>query len=50
MLEDNGFDPALVQLAAEADGEGLAKTLAERPEVAIIDYTGGPGFGGWLEQ
>ena len=21
-----------------------------RPEVAIIDYTGGPGFGGWLER
>ena len=48
MLRDNGFDPALVQLAAESDGEGLAKTLATRPEVAIIDYTGGPGFGGWL--
>ena len=29
----------------ESDGEGLAKTLAERPEVAIIDYTGGPGSG-----
>jgi len=47
VLRDNGFDPALVQLAAESDGEGLAKTLAARPEVAIIDYTGGPGFGGW---
>ena len=50
VLEDAGFDPALVQLAAENDGQGLAKTLAERPEVAIIDYTGGPGFGAWLEQ
>ena len=30
VLEAAGFDPALVQLAAEADGEGLAKTLAER--------------------
>jgi phenylacetic acid degradation protein paaN len=50
VLRDNGFDPALVQLAAEGDGEGLARTLAERPEVAIIDYTGGPGFGGWLER
>ncbi len=42
VLEEAGFDPALVQLAAEADGQGLAKTLAERDEVAIIDYTGGP--------
>ena len=50
VLRDNGFDPALVQLAPESDGEGLAKTLAERPEVAIIDYTGGSGFGGWLER
>jgi phenylacetic acid degradation protein paaN len=40
----------LVQLAAEAEGEGLAKTLAERDEVEIIDYTGGPGFGSWLEE
>jgi phenylacetic acid degradation protein paaN len=50
VLRDNGFDPALVQLAAESDGEGLAKTLALRPEVASIDYTGGPSFGGWLER
>ncbi len=50
MLRDAGFDPALVQLAAEAEGEGLAKTLAERDEVEIIDYTGGPGFGSWLEE
>jgi phenylacetic acid degradation protein paaN len=50
VLRDNGFDPALVQLAAESDGEGLARTLAQRPEVTSIDYTGGPGFGGWLER
>ena len=50
VLGEAGFDPALVQLAPEADGQGLAKTLARRPEVAIIDYTGGPGFGAWLEE
>ncbi|GAA2017087.1 phenylacetic acid degradation protein PaaN [Terrabacter terrae] len=50
VLVEAGFDPALVQLAAEADGQGLAKTLAERDEVAIIDYTGGPTFGAWLEE
>jgi phenylacetic acid degradation protein paaN len=49
VLAEAGFDRALVQLAAEDDGQGLAKTLALRPEVAIIDYTGGPGFGRWLE-
>lgn len=50
VLAEAGFDPALVQLAAEADGQGLARTLAERDEVAIIDYTGGPTFGAWLEE
>ncbi len=50
VLTEAGFDPALVQLAAEDDGEGLAKELALRPEVALIDYTGGPAFGRWLEQ
>lgn len=50
VLAGAGFDPALVQLAAEADGQGLAKTLAERDEIAIIDYTGGPAFGAWLEE
>ncbi len=49
-LRDAGFDPNLVTLAPEADGEGLAKTLALDPRVAIIDYTGGPAFGHWLEQ
>ncbi|MDQ6934596.1 MAG: phenylacetic acid degradation protein PaaN [Actinomycetota bacterium] len=50
VLAEQGFDPALVQLAAEADGQGLAKTLAERDEVALIDYTGGPSFGEWLQR
>ncbi len=50
VLAEAGFSPALVQLAAEGDGERLAADLALRPEVAIIDYTGGPGFGSWLER
>jgi len=50
VLAEHGFDPDLVVLAAEADGQGLAKDLAQHPRTAIIDYTGGPGFGTWLEQ
>ncbi|WP_406832959.1 phenylacetic acid degradation protein PaaN [Pedococcus sp. KACC 23699] len=50
VLAAAGFSPDLVQLAPEADGEGLAKVLAERDEVRIIDYTGGPTFGAWLEE
>lgn len=48
-LADAGFDPNLVCLAAETPGEGLAKPLALRPEVKIIDYTGSTEFGDWLE-
>ncbi|MEV6163572.1 phenylacetic acid degradation protein PaaN [Streptomyces sp. NPDC052052] len=49
VLVEAGFDPNLVALAAERPGEGIAKTLALRPEIKIIDYTGSPAFGEWLE-
>ncbi|MGC5410005.1 phenylacetic acid degradation protein PaaN, partial [Streptomyces sp. DT225] len=49
VLAEAGFDPNLVALAAERPGEGIAKTLAVRPEVKIIDYTGSTEFGDWLE-
>ncbi len=48
-VAEAGFDPNLVCLAAEAPGEGLAKSLAVRPEIRIIDYTGSTAFGDWLE-
>ncbi|MEW2406654.1 phenylacetic acid degradation protein PaaN [Streptomyces griseoviridis] len=48
-LADAGFDPNLVALAAERPGEGIAKTLATRPEIRIVDYTGSTAFGDWLE-
>jgi phenylacetic acid degradation protein paaN len=49
VLAEAGFDPNLVLLAAEAPGEGLASTLAVRPEVRIIDFTGSTSYGEWLE-
>jgi phenylacetic acid degradation protein paaN len=49
VLAEAGFDPNLVALAVEHPGEGIAKTLAVRPEVRIIDYTGSTAFGDWLE-
>ncbi|MFF3954015.1 phenylacetic acid degradation protein PaaN [Streptomyces sp. NPDC001890] len=49
VLAEAGFDPDLVALAAERPGEGIAKTLALRPEIKIIDYTGSTAFGDWLE-
>ncbi|KUJ64875.1 aldehyde dehydrogenase [Streptomyces albus subsp. albus] len=49
VLAEAGFDPNLVALAAERPGEGLAKVLATRPEIRVIDYTGSTAFGDWLE-
>ncbi|MEU6849385.1 phenylacetic acid degradation protein PaaN [Actinacidiphila alni] len=49
VLAEAGFSPDLVCLAVERPGEGLAKTLALRPEVRVIDYTGSTAFGDWLE-
>jgi phenylacetic acid degradation protein paaN len=50
VLGEAGFDPDLVALAVERPGEGLAKTLAVRPEIRLIDYTGSTEFGVWLER
>ncbi|MFD7015067.1 phenylacetic acid degradation protein PaaN [Streptomyces sp. NPDC059928] len=49
VLAEAGFDPNLVALAADRPGEGIAKALAVRPEIKIIDYTGSSEFGDWLE-
>ena len=50
VLREAGFDPALVVLAAEAPGEGLASVLAVRPEVRVVDFTGSTAYGEWLER
>ena len=50
VLAEAGFDPGLVQLAAEAPGEKVASVLAVRPEVKIIDFTGSTAYGEWLER
>ena len=50
VLSEAGFDPNLVTLAAEDPADGLAKTLALRPEVRLIDFTGSNAFGDWLED
>jgi len=50
VLAEAGHDPFLVTLAAEDPADRLAATLAVRPEVRLIDYTGGSAFGEWLEE
>jgi phenylacetic acid degradation protein paaN len=49
VLAEAGFDPDLVTLAAEEPHDGLAAELAVRPEVKLVDFTGGNAFGDWLE-
>jgi phenylacetic acid degradation protein paaN len=50
VLAEAGFDPHLVTLAAEEPADKLASSLALRPEVRLIDFTGGNAFGDWLEK
>ncbi|MHC5113356.1 MAG: phenylacetic acid degradation protein PaaN [Planctomycetota bacterium] len=50
VLTEEGFDPNLVTLAADAADAPIAKELVTRPEVGIVDYTGGSAFGEWIEQ
>jgi phenylacetic acid degradation protein paaN len=50
VLAEQGFDPHLVTLAAEDPADRLAGVLAVRPEVRLIDFTGGNAFGDWLEE
>ena len=50
VLGEYGFDPNVALLAPEAPGEGLAKVLAVRPEIKIVDFTGSTAFGDWLEE
>ncbi|MBA2464619.1 MAG: phenylacetic acid degradation protein PaaN, partial [Nocardioidaceae bacterium] len=49
VLDEAGFDANLVTLAAEDPADGLAAVLAVRPEVKLVDFTGGNAFGDWLE-
>ena len=50
VLREAGFDPRLVQLAVDPPERPLAKELAQRPEIALLDYTGSSEFGDWLER
>jgi phenylacetic acid degradation protein paaN len=50
VLAEAGFSADLVTLAAEDPADKLAAVLAVRPEVKLIDFTGGNAFGDWLED
>lgn len=50
VLEAAGFAPDVVQLVVDTPDALVAKDLVMRPEVGIVDYTGGTSFGTWLEE
>ncbi|MDJ0953549.1 MAG: phenylacetic acid degradation protein PaaN [Acidimicrobiia bacterium] len=49
VLAEAGFDPNTVLLAVDTPEAPIAKELVMRPEVGMVDYTGGSSFGSWLE-
>ncbi len=49
VLAEAGFDPNVVTLVAHAAGDDTAQTLALRPEIRLIDFTGSSANGDWLE-
>jgi phenylacetic acid degradation protein paaN len=49
VLAEAGYDPNVVTLVAHEAGDAIAQTLALRPEIRIIDFTGSSANGNWLE-
>jgi phenylacetic acid degradation protein paaN len=49
VLSEAGFDANVVTLVAHEAGDKLAQTLALRPEIRLIDFTGSSANGNWLE-
>ncbi len=50
VLAEKGCDPNVVQMIVDTPDRPVGKDLVMRPEVGIVDYTGGSAFGNWLEE
>ena len=50
VLDEQGFDPNLVSMVADTRDEPATMPLLEHPMTAIVDFTGSPRFGEWLER
>jgi phenylacetic acid degradation protein paaN len=50
VLAEAGCDPNVVTLLAHGPRDDTARTVALRPEVKIIDFTGSTANGRWLEE
>lgn len=49
-LAEFGFDPNIVTLAADTLAEPIAGKYVDHPAVQIIDFTGSPRYGSFLER
>lgn len=50
VLAAEGFPPDLVTLAVDATDQPIAKQIVTDPRCGIVDFTGSPQFGRWLEN
>ena len=50
VLAAGGFDPNLVSMVADTREEPATLALLQHPATAIVDFTGSPAFGQWLEH
>lgn len=50
VLVECGLPAHICQLAADTPDHLITKELAEHPAVKLIDYTGGPSFGAYVES
>lgn len=48
VLKEFGFDANLLTLLVGDPDGPVARDIALRPEIRLIDYAGAPDFGGWL--
>lgn len=49
-LKEYGFDPNLVSLLVDDETGAVARIVALKPEIRLIDYTGSMAQGNWLEE
>ncbi len=50
VLAEAGFDPNLVCMVADTREAPATVALLEHPDTAIVDFTGSPTFGAWIEE
>lgn len=49
-LRDLALNPDLVQLAVDSVADPITSVLATHTDVRIVDFTGSPRYGSWVEQ